>query len=230
MRRAAALLVATACATGNGDVEPPAPATLVREGARPAITRTGDLDGDGTPEVVVSSVSEAPGDFGLPAPYLEVFAHRDGNWRRVFDATGHAPEGEGAPEAMLELASGEFAVGQAVEVLELVDLAHDGASEIVAAISNAGATAGPLELWIVSMSRDGGLRTEHYQRTERGGKVAIVGDRVGIEFAVYRKDDPGCCPSSFEIQMIGYDAEQDAIRVLERERHALKTPEDLPSP
>lgn len=222
MRRAAALLVASACVAGNNDVEPPAPASLVREGARPAVVRTGDLDGDGVPELVVSSVSEAAGEFGLPTPYLEVFAHREGEWRRVFDATGRAPEGEGAPEAMLEQASGEFAVGQAVEVLELADLAHDGASEIVVAISNAGATAGPLELWIVSMSRDGELRTEHYQRTERGGKVAVLGDRVGIEFAVYRKDDPGCCPSSFEVQMIGYDPDQDAIRVLERERRPLK--------
>jgi hypothetical protein len=125
---------------------------------------------------------------------------------------------------MLERAEGELAVGQVVDVLELVDLAHDGALELVAAISNVGATAGPLELWIVSMGTDRSLRTEYYMRTDRGGKVAVADKRVLIEFGVYRKGDPGCCPSSFEVRTIGYDPEADAIGVLDRERTRLDTP------
>lgn len=125
---------------------------------------------------------------------------------------------------MLEPADAELAVGQAVQLLELADLARDGASELVAAISNLGATAGPLELWIVSMGPSGALRTEYYMRTERGGKVELTDDRVAIEFGVYREADPGCCPSSLEVRYIGDDPESGTIRVLERER----TPLDVP--
>lgn len=173
-------------------------------------------------ELVVASVSETPNTFGLPTPYLEVFALRDDAWRRVFDASGNAPAGEGTPDAMLEAANEAFAVGQSVELLELVDLAHDGTSDVIAAISNVGATAGPLELWIVSMDAGGALHADYYMRTERGGKVAINGDRVAIEFGVYKRKDPGCCPSSFEVRTIGYDPDQDAIVELNRERHSLK--------
>jgi hypothetical protein len=227
MRRAAALLILFGCVGGDGgdaDIEVPTARELVREGAQPSIVRRGDLDGDGVPELVMASVAETPSEFGLPAPYLEVFAHREGEWRRVFDATGHAPPGEGTPPAMLEPADEEFAVGQSVDVLEVADLAHDGASEVVVAILNVGATAGPLELWIVGMSPAGDLLTEYYMRTERGGKVAVSGDRVAIEFGVYRRKDPGCCPSSFEVRTIGYDPQEGAIRVLERERQPLRSP------
>ncbi|MGH2711651.1 MAG: hypothetical protein ACRDH9_10670 [Actinomycetota bacterium] len=226
MRRAAVLLLVACSCVGGGrdDVARPAPSELVREGARPATVRRGDLDGDGIRELIVASVSESPNTFGLPTPYLEVFAYRDEEWWRVFDASGHAPPGEGTPPAMLEAADEEFAVGQSVDVLEVADLEQDGASEMVVAVSNVGATAGPLELWIVGMSESGELRTEYYTRTERGGKVGVRGDRVAIEFGVYKKKDPGCCPSSFEVQTIGYDPEQGEITVLERERHPLNAP------
>jgi hypothetical protein len=118
----------------------------------------------------------------------------------------------------------ELAVGQVIEVLDLADLARDGTPELVAAIANVGATSGPLELWILSMGSDGSLRTEYYMRTERGGKVAVAEGRVLIEFGVYRKGDPGCCPSSFEVRTIGHDPERDAIRVLDRERTSLDPP------
>jgi hypothetical protein len=218
------LLLASACVAGNGTAEPPPAEELVRDGARPTIVRRGDLDGDGTAELVIASASQTPSAFGLPTPYLEVFAAVDDDWRRVFDASGHAPPGEGAPGSMLAPQDEELAVGQTIEVLELTDLARDGAPEMVAAISNLGATAGPLELWIVSMGADGSLRTEYYMRTERSGKVAVTGDRVAIEFGVYRKKDPGCCPSSFEVRTIGHDPQTGAIGVLERERTRLDTP------
>jgi hypothetical protein len=223
MRRGVALLlIACACASGNGDVRPPDAASLVRDGARPVIVRRGDLDGDGVVEVVVASVSETPTTFGLPTPYLEVFAHRDDGWRKVFDASGNAPEGEDTPDVMLEAADEEFAVGQSVDLLEVVDLAHDGTREIVTAISSVGATAGPLDLWILSMHAAADLHADYYMRTERGGRVAINGDRVAIEFGVYKRKDPGCCPSSFELRTIGYDPGQGAIVTLKRERHSLK--------
>jgi hypothetical protein len=222
MRRALALLLASSCMSGGGEVPAPEPANLVRDGARPLIVRRGDVDGDGMVELVVASVSESPRAFGLPTPYLEVFAYRDGAWRRVFDATGHAPQGKGTPPAMLEAASDEFASGQAVDALELVPFPDDDAEEIVAAISNVGATAGPLELWVISMSAEDELTADYYMRTERGGRVAVRDDTVAIEFAVYKPKDPGCCPSSFEVRVIGYDPERDTIDVIERERHSLE--------
>ena len=214
MRRAAALLLASTCVAGGSDPAPPSSESLVRPGARPVISRSGDLDGDGGPELVVASVSEAPNSFGLPTPYLEVFDHRDGEWRRVFDATAQAPPGDGTPAVMLQPAEEGFASAQSVTVLELVDFAGDGSSEIVVAVSNVGATAGPLELWIVSMH--GEPRTEYYVRTERGGNVGVGGERVTLEFGVYRRKDPGCCPSVLERRTIGHDG--DAIVTLERER------------
>ena len=214
MRRAAALLVASACVAGGGAAEPPSPESLGRPDAHPVLSRTGDLDADGGPEVVVASVSDAPTSFGLPTPYLEVFGHREGRWRRVFDASGQAPPGDGTPSVMLQRAEEGFASGQSINVLELVDFAGDGSSEIVVAVSNAGATAGPLELWIVSM--DGEPRTEYYVRTERGGNVAVEGEQVTLEFGVYRRDDPGCCPSILERRTIGHDGQW--IVTLDRER------------
>jgi len=215
------LLLVTACVGGGREsVPPPSSESLVRTGAHPVEARTGDLDGDGLPEIVISSVSETTSQFGLPTPYLEVFAQRDGEWRRVFDASADSPAGEGAPEVMLQPATEGFANPQTVEVLELVDFAGDGSKEIVTAISNVGATAGPLELWVVSMREE--LRTEYYLRTERGGNVSVQPDRVTIEFGVYRRKDPGCCPSILEMRMIGHDPASDGIVTLERERRRVQ--------
>jgi hypothetical protein len=117
---------------------------------------------------------------------------------------------------MLEPATEGFASQQTVEVLELVDFAGDASVEIVAAVSNVGATAGPLEVWIISM--DGQPRTEYYLRTERGGRVGVQDDRVTLEFGVYRRKDPGCCPSIVETRTVGHDPASGAIVTLQRER------------
>jgi len=105
-----------------------------------------------------------------------------------------------------------------VQSLELVDFAGDGRPEIVAGIANAGATAGPLELWILSMGDGGLLTTELYEATARGGEVEVVGDRLRFEFAVYRKGDPGCCPSLVATQTIGWEPETGGVEVLEQVR------------
>jgi hypothetical protein len=196
----------------------------VREGAEPVTTRYSDLDGDGLEEVVISSVSKTPNEFGLPTPYLEVFAYRDDGWGRVFDATGHAPPGRGAPEHMLERVETDLAVAQSVQVLELVDFAGDGNPEIVVAIASAGATAGPLELWVVSMRSDGSLATEFYQSTARGGLLDVIGDTLRFEFRVYLRRDPGCCPSLIETQTIGFDPSTGRIEALERTRERTEKP------
>lgn len=205
--------VAVACA--EGPAAPPPAASLVREGARPTIVRVGDLDGDRTPEVVVTSVAEGAG--GLGTPYLEIFRRQGDEWLRVFDATGQAPPGP--PETPSEmLAAGSGFVAQSVHVLELVNFRADGTPEVVAAVASAGATAGPVELWILSMDGAGGIRTEFYEGTERGGEVTVHGGGLSFRFPVYRAGDPGCCPSRTETQEIGHDPAEGRIVVLERDR------------
>lgn len=200
----------------------PGATTLVRQGAEPVAIRYGDLDGDGVEEVVLSSASRKANDLGLPTPYLEVFEYRQGRWRRIFDATGAAPRGSEVPGRMLEPADAGFA--QSVHVLDLVDFAGDGSSEIVAAIASAGATAGPLELWVVSMRADGTFVTEFYKSSSRGGLLDVLGDTLRFEFGVYRKRDPGCCPSLIETQIIGLDPSSGRIEVLERTRERTENP------
>lgn len=210
-----AMTVVAGCA-GESRPAPPDPATLVRQGAHPLLIRSGDLDGDGIPEVALASASDAPNEFGLPTPYLEVFAYRGGAWRRLFDATGNAPPGAGAPGQVLVPAEQGFAVGQSVHVLELVDFRGDGTPEIVAGVANAGATVGPVELWVIAMRPDGSLVTEFYEGSDRGGEIEVLEGRLRFEFPVYRRRDPGCCPSRLARETIGWNAATGRIEVLER--------------
>jgi hypothetical protein len=108
-------------------------------------------------------------------------------------------------------------VAQSVNLVELVDFRGDRGAEIVVAIASSGATAGPVELWILA-ANDHGLRTEFYEGTARGGEVTVEGDRIRFAFPVYRPDDPGCCPSRLETQSIGYERAEGRIAILERER------------
>lgn len=185
-------------------VDPPAPASLVQPGTRPLTTRQADLDGDGQVEVAVSSVAPAEEGAQIPVARLEVFDHRDGRWVLALDASAEAPDGaKGAPDTILAppLGSGP---GQIVELLDVVDFAGDEVPELVVGVLSFGATAGPLELWILSMD-DRGFRTELYDRTERGGRVIVEGRGVVLEYGVYEPGDPGCCPSRLARERIGWD-------------------------
>jgi hypothetical protein len=225
MSRPGLLLVAAltattlACQAEVGGPGPPPPAPppdrLVRPGATPVETVAGDLDGDGVEEVMISSASVAADDLGIATPYLEVFDVREGRWARVFDATGSAPPGGGAPPDMLAAAGAGF-VGQSVQTLEVVDFAGDGRPELVVGIVNFGATAGPLELWIVSMTERGNLATELYRATERGGEIRVEGDLLRFAYGVYRGRDPGCCPSQRAVETIGWDGEGIEVIALRR--------------
>lgn len=222
--RGAALAVAVAMAAAGCRADgqprtlppPPSPESLVRDGARLVDLVSGDLDGDGVREIVIASVSTATDELGLSTPYLEVFDVRDGRWARVFDATGDAPPGSRAPPEMLAPSDQGF-VSQSVQALELVDFAGDGEPEIVVGIANLGATAGPLEVWVVSMAGDSAA-TWFYEASARGGELGVEGDRLRFEFGVYRKGDPGCCPSLRAVQTIGWNPATEGIEVLEQRR------------
>lgn len=209
-----------ACTEDAPPPEPPASmerraASLVRLGTRPVWIRPGDLDGDGVEELVIFSVEQRRAG---TVSYLEVFRLDEGRWHRVFDATGNAPPGAGAPEQML-IPPEEGFVSQSVRTLRLVDFAGDGRPEIVAGIQTFGAGEGPLEVWILSMGEDGSLSTEFYRSSSRGGDVVRVrGNRVRFEFHAYRKDDPGCCPTFTDTLVIGWNEVSGRIEVLERTR------------
>jgi hypothetical protein len=208
-------LAGLACATTPP--RPPPVEELIRPDARPTAVRTGDLDGDGVIEVVAASVTPSE---GVGLPHLELFSHREGAWVRVFDARRGAPPGSpDTPRRMLVPKA--RVVAQSVPVLELVDFAADDRAEVVTAIASAGATEGPLELWILSMGEDGSLETAFYEATARGGRVSVSADRVSFEVPVYRKRDPGCCPSFLEHQSIGLDRATGRIAVLRRDRERL---------
>ena len=167
----------------------------------------------------MSSVSRTPGPFGLPQAALEVFAHRGGTWRRVLDGAAPAPPGaEGAGPTIVGPPGSDVAIGQRVDVLEVVDFRADGTPEIVVGVANAGASGGPLEVWVIAYLGEEGFRTEFYETTSRGGELEVEGRTLTLEFGVYRRRDPGCCPSRIERQTIGFDEGAGEITVLSRER------------
>lgn len=224
--RLTAALIAVAVLGGAGaylllradqeSARPPPVGSLLRPDTVVTIARTADLDGDGVEEVVVASRSTRFAHFQLPAQYLDVFARRGDSWRRILDGTLEAPPGVGAPDRMLDTPGPDF-VSRLVDSVRVVDLADDRAPEVAVGILTAGAGVGPLELWILSMSA-GDLRTEYFVRTTRGGEVTLEGDRLVLEFPVYRPQDPGCCPSRIERQVIGYDQATGSIGLLDRSR------------
>jgi len=190
-------------------------AGLVRVGTRPVWIRSGDLEGDGFEELVVASIEQRRAG---TVPYLEVFGREEGRWHRVFDATGNAPPGVGAPEQML-IPPEEGFVSQSVRTLRLVDFAGDGRPEILAGIQTFGAGPGPLEVWVVSMREDGSFSTEFYRASSRGGDVLKVrGNQLRFEYNVYRRDDPGCCPTFTDTLIIGWNEASERIDVLKRTR------------
>jgi hypothetical protein len=227
--RVVAVLVGVALIAGAGAVfllrekpadkvaiRPPQVRSLLRQDTVATLSRTVDLDGDGVPEVVLASRSTLFAHFQLPAQYLDVYAHRGGSWRRILDGTAQAPVGAEAPDRMLDTPGPEL-VSRLVDSIQVIDLAKDGAPEVVVGILTAGAGEGPLELWILSME-DAGLRTEYFVRTTRGGQVVPDGGRIILEFGVYRPQDAACCPSRIERQVIGYDEATGSIGLLERTR------------
>jgi hypothetical protein len=231
--RVAAALIGTALAAGaafillRGEpagedvVRPPSVKSLLRPDTVETLSRTADLDGDGIPEVVVASRSTLFGQFQFPAQYLDVYAYREGSWSRILDGTMEAPPGGGAPGRLLDTPGAEV-IGRLVDSVQIIDLAGDGAPEVTVGILTAGAGEGPMELWVLSM--DGELRTEYFVRTTRGGQVSLEGDRIVLEFGLYRPQDPACCPGRIERLVIGYDQATASIGVLERNRRKATQP------
>ena len=213
MKRAVAAFVAlTACTREAPD--PPSPAALVGAGRRPVAVVSADLDGDAIEEVAVASTAAAPAGPALPTHDVQVFAARDAEWVEVLDGREAAPPGPATPPVML--AEGAPA-GQVVDVLETARIRPGPGAQLVVVVASFGASAGPLELWVIAWDGSS-FRTEYYDATERGGRVTVGPDAVELEFGVYRARDPGCCPSRLERRTIGWDEAAGRIGVVDRER------------
>ena len=186
-------------------------ATLLREDAFPEAVLYGEMDGVAPEEIVVLS-SVAQQDEQLPPiPYLDAFAWDPGGatWARVFDATTFHAGNRGPVLAAND------ATGQTVPALQLIDFADDGTLELVVGAQTYGASAGPVELGVLSRPSEA-FEVEFYRATERGGEVSFTERTVTLETGVYRAGDPGCCPSAFETLVIGWDAATGRVVVLER--------------
>ena len=213
MKRTLLVVLAIAACTQEAP-DPPSVAALVGPGRRPVAMVSADLDADGTEEVAVVSTTAARTGPALPSQDLQVFAVRDGEWSEALDGRRAAPPGSGAPAVML--AEGAPA-GQIVEVLEAVPIRPETGAQLVVAVASFGASAGPVELWVISWN-GASFRTEYYDATERGGRVTVGPDSVELEFGVYRARDPGCCPSRLERRTIGWHETAGRIGVIDRER------------
>jgi hypothetical protein len=188
-------------------------ATLLRPGATAEAALYGDLNRVAPSEIVVLS-SIPSGDPELPpVPYLDAFSWdpAPAEWVKVFDATSYqdASTGRGPLLAATDV------VSQEVPFLQIIDFAEDGAPELVVGVQSYGASAGPLDVWILSWLSEA-FATEFLRSTERGGQMAFRESTVTLETGVYRPGDPGCCPSAIETLLIGWDAGSERIVVLER--------------
>jgi hypothetical protein len=176
-----------------------------------------DLDGDGVEEIVLVSRSTTATD-GLPRPFLDVYAWTGAAFQNVLDATEGAPVGE--PEAPLLMLGGEIGgINQVVQFVDLIDFFVDGTPQLVVGILNVGASAGPLEIWVISgvpgAEGAASFQTEFYEATTRGGELTREADRLLLDTGAYAPNDPGCCPSRIEHQVIGL-LEGESIGILER--------------
>jgi hypothetical protein len=200
---------------GSGVPVPPPARELVGPEEEPFIVRSADLDGDGIEEVAIASAPTQADPSGFVVTHrLRIFAERDGSWVEAVDGARGAPPGADAPRVMLGELGG---ASQTIDLLEVADVRPGGGKELVVAVATFGASAGPVALWIISGGR-GRFRTEYYDVTERGGRASVNGRTVAFEFGVYRRRDPGCCPSRIERQTIGWDDAMGRVTVLDRER------------
>lgn len=212
------LLVVVAC---SGEPEPfdrPQPtgtkATAdvpvpTRQGTREVRRVGGDLNGDGTDEVVVQSESTTEDEFGRSQPYVDAYAREGEGWTRILDAQTY--EIDGGPILVEE----DF-ISQGVSLLDFIDFARDDTPELVVAIANFGASAGPIDLTVLSWDT-GPMTTEFTFSTERGGEVSVrEGLQIVAESGIYDEDDAGCCPSKQGRWIIGYDEESKTIGIVEK--------------
>lgn len=119
------------------------------------------------------------------------------------------------------LTAQEVELGREPSVVRCRDLSRDGARDALFAIASGG-TAGNTNWGILLGRRDGG--PERLALYREGYKIALAvtaGDPEVLQ-PVYRRDDPNCCPSSFEVRRYHWTGERFRLRSRQRTKTAPK--------
>lgn len=174
--------------------------SLMRAGAQRKRILYGELDGDVPEEIVVVATKDMGGL--LPAHFVDVFAWRDEEWRRVFSGTSFHPES--AERTILsspEEARDQYG-GQDLVFSRVVDLGGRN-DYLVLGTMPIGASGGPIEVWVVSpKASENGFELDFQFATERAGDLTVSDRGLVLEAPLYTRDDPMCCPSGREEVLI----------------------------
>jgi hypothetical protein len=200
--------------TGPNSPDPKAVSlsSLLRPGTVADRVLYSDLNGDGVKEIILSSHAKARTAIGGLQPFLDVWSFTGQQFQRVFDATIFTPGVKGAPDALIS--SSQDVASQEVSWLDVVDFEDDGAPELVAGITGFGASVGPMDVWVLSMGGNG-FRAEFWEETTQDGTLTRSGRTEKLDTPFFGPNDPLCCPSKTEHQVIGFNNADGKIEVLE---------------
>ncbi|MEA2231453.1 MAG: hypothetical protein QOD83_1269 [Solirubrobacteraceae bacterium] len=120
-----------------------------------------------------------------------------------------------------KLGKQDVELGREVTTVRCSDLTGDGVRDALFAIASGG-TAGNTNFGIL-IGRAGGApgRLALYRDGYKIGVAATAGQPEVLQ-PIYRRNDPNCCPSSFEIRRYRWTGERFALRSRHRTRTAPK--------
>ena len=148
---------------------------------------TGDMDGDGIPEIAVwSEATTAPPGSLLRQDYVDVYSFRSTAFVKVFTAS----------EALTVEPKN---VGQHIEFFGFVTFTDK--PDLVLGVLNEGAGAGPLDVWVWSWGTP--FTQEFRYSTTVDGNLAVRGNQLTLTTGSYKSSDPMCCPSGMSHIVIG---------------------------
>ncbi len=186
-------------------------ATILRPGTLADRVLYADLNGDGIKEIILSSHAKARTAIGGQQPFLDVWSFTGQGFQRVFDATLPKPPGVTGPDQLIS--SSQDVSSQQVSWLDIVDFQSDGTPELVTGITSFGAGVGPMDVWVISM-RGSGFHADFDEQTTQGGTLTRDGDTEKLETPFFRPNDPLCCPTKIEHQVIAFSAADQKIEVV----------------
>jgi len=185
--------------------------TILRPGTASDRVLYSDLNGDGIDEIVISSHARARTAIGGQQPFLDVWSFTGQSFQRVFDATINRPIGAKGPANMIQ--ADQDVVSEAVSFVDLVDFRGDGKPEMVVGITSFGASVGPMDVWAISMRPDG-FHEEFFTETTQDGTLTRSGDTEKLDTPFFRPNDPLCCPSKIEHDVIALNPSSDEIEIV----------------
>ena len=191
---------APAAATGGCSDLPVA--SLARPGASVVrvvcVTRAGDAPIAAVQEHAAASPGPEP-----PTAYVELFTKGPQGWGLLVDLSKYPP---GRPLV------GE--PGQIVETLIPLDFDGDGTDSLVLGVQVVAASAGPLEVSVLSF-RGVDVAVDFQEGTDTGGVLTVEGRFLVLETGLLG-GNPRCCPSAIRRQRIGWNPTTKRVEVLEQ--------------